>query len=265
MSFSYYIIIEKHIGMRTPFLCLVYLSIFAEIYYLQSMSESVLEGKVTMVDEVLCPLCSHIVNSNFTGGVNTKLWHCNNCELIFKDPSERPSYDNEEQRYREHNNNDQNKGYVDFLKQAVNPALSFLAPEMTGLDFGCGPNPVLSTIVKQSGYDCLNYDPFFFPDLPDERMDFIFATESFEHFFYPCREIKMITALLHPSGILTVMTHRWKELDNIASWWYVRDKTHVSFYHRKTFDYICSKYGYNILYDDGEKVLVMEKVVVTGV
>jgi SAM-dependent methyltransferase len=111
---------------------------------------------------------------------------------------------------------------------------------MEGLDFGCGPNPVLPDILKSAGYGCLNYDPIFFLDFPDERVDFIFATETFEHFFNPLREMKFITALLRPGGILTVMTQRWKSPDQFADWWYVRDITHVSFFHKKTFDYICS-------------------------
>jgi hypothetical protein len=76
------------------------------------------------------------------------------------------------------------------------------------------------------------------------------------------REMKLITALLRPGGILTVMTHRWTNLDQVADWWYLRDKTHVVFFHRKTFDYICSQFGFAILFDDGDKVMVMEKEVV---
>jgi len=211
---------------------------------------------------MLCPLCSHTANNPFNSPLEVKLWHCSNCELVFKDPESRPSLGEEEARYLEHNNDGGEKGYVDFLKLAINPAMEFFEPRMDGMDYGCGPNPVLSTIIKAAGHDCFNYDPIFFPELPDERMDYIFATESFEHFFNPLREMKLITALLRPGGILTVMTHRWKELDQVADWWYLRDKTHVAFFHKKTFDYICHQFGFAILFDDGEKVMVMEKEVV---
>src|SRR5690606_19185702 len=101
-----------------------------------------------------------------------------------------------------------------------------------------------------------------FPELPDERQDFIFATECVEHFFNPHQELKLLTALLRPAGTLTVMTDLWGENTDLETWWYIRDSTHVSFYHAKTFDYICSKYGYDIAYSDNQKVMVLRKRVV---
>lgn len=233
-----------------------------QIYKMQNQTKSVLEETLNIKEEMFCPLCLASVDSTITGPLDLKLWHCHNCELVFKDPKHRPSQSEEEQRYLKHQNDKSDKDYIEFLKHAINPALEFFEPEAEGLDFGCGPNPVLSSIVKEVGYECSNYDPIFFPDFPDERMDFLFATESFEHFFNPIRDIKLITAILRPGGILTVMTNRWKELDQLTDWWYIRDKTHVAFYHRKTFDYICAQFGYSILFDDGDKVIILEKGVV---
>ncbi len=209
-----------------------------------------------------CPLCPNIIDSSIEGRINYKLWHCPNCDLVFKDPELRPAPADEKSRYKYHNNNSDNKGYIDNLNLAVKPAIKLFEPGMGGLDYGCGPEPVLSGLVEKEGFECFNYDPIFFPEFPDERMDFIFATETFEHFFEPQRDIKLITALLRPGGILTVMTERWNNLDQLADWWYLRDITHVSFFHKKTFDYICSKFGYSVLYDDS-KVIILEKDVVT--
>lgn len=222
------------------------------------------ESAVDKLAGVECPLCFQGVHQQLRGPLNIELYHCDNCELIFKNKEDRPSQTEETERYLEHNNDESSKGYVDFLKKAVQPALNFMEAGMEGLDFGCGPNPVLSQIVNEAGFSCANYDPLFFPELPDERMDFIFATECFEHFFHPNKEMRLITALLRPGGILTIMTNRWRELEKVADWWYVRDKTHVVFYHQKSFEYLCKTFGYSVLFDDGESVLVLQKEVVAS-
>lgn len=229
---------------------------------MQNQTEALSEDSAVGCEDVLCPLCLNAVDETFTDSLDIKIWICNHCELIFKDPGSRPSHDEERARYLVHQNNNGNQGYINFLKKAVNPAIDFIEPGSEGLDFGCGPNPVLSEIVKEAGFACLNYDPIFFPEFPDERMDFIFATECFEHFFNPMREMNLMTALLRPGGFLIIMTQQWKDKEQLADWWYMRDKTHVAFYHQKTFDYICEQFGYTIQFDDGEKVLILQKDVV---
>jgi hypothetical protein len=208
-----------------------------------------------------CTLCQHEATESFTGVDNIKFWKCNNCYLVFKDSSFHLHADKEKERYSQHNNTDECPGYKDFLNQALEPASKFVQKGMEGMDFGCGPNPVLAKMITQAGYDCSYFDPFFFPQLPDERQDFIFATECFEHFFNPVKELNLITSLLIPSGYLIVMTHRWNESTDFNSWWYMRDETHVSFLHLKTFEYLCQRYGLDIVYDDGEKVIILQKIV----
>ncbi|GAO29350.1 putative methyltransferase associated with DUF414 [Geofilum rubicundum JCM 15548] len=140
--------------------------------------------------------------------------------------------------------------------------MPFLEPDMEGMDFGCGPNPVLARMLEKNDCACSYYDPFFFPELPDERQDFIFATECFEHFFDPNQELKLLTALLRPDGTLTIMTNFWDETMDVANWWYLKDSTHVSFFHTKTFEYICTRYGYDLAYSDNQKVIILRKKVV---
>lgn len=209
-----------------------------------------------------CSLCGSEVGESFSGTEGIKLHRCSNCWLVFKDPELHPSAEEEEYRYAQHNNSDDCPGYRDFLNQALAPTLPYLDFGMEGLDFGCGPNPVLARMLDEAGYSCTYYDPFFFPDLPDDRQDFIMATECFEHFFAPAAEMKLLTALLRPHGTLTVMTHRWDEETDFSTWWYLRDPTHVSFFHRKTFDYLCSRFGYQVEEVASDKVIVLRKMVV---
>ncbi|HOS97598.1 MAG TPA: class I SAM-dependent methyltransferase [Deltaproteobacteria bacterium] len=178
--------------------------------------------------------------------------------LIFVEERFLPSRDQEEARYRMHRNTGEDSGYVAFLNQAVEAALSFLKPGMKGMDFGCGPVPTLSTLLEKCGMRCGNYDPLFFPRVPEGPHDFIFATECFEHFFSPDRELLKIKALLAPGGILTIMTEPWTCLDGFSTWPYARDATHVCFYHDRTMDWISEKYGFHRMPSCNARVSVMK-------
>jgi hypothetical protein len=56
------------------------------------------------------------------------------------------------------------------------------------------------------------------------------------------------------------MTERWSDKENFNIWYYTIDPAHEAFYHNQTFDYICSKYAFERLYDDGNRVLILRKV-----
>lgn len=73
---------------------------------------------------------------------------------------------------------------------------------MKGLDYGCGPVPLLSKIIGQMDMECDEYDPIFSPvQQLEQQYDFIFATECFEHFFLPAKELKQLKGLLNEGGI----------------------------------------------------------------
>ncbi len=209
-----------------------------------------------------CLLCNHPNPISFKEEHSVQFWQCPQCKLTYKDPSLFPGPHEEKHRYLKHLNSKNDEGYVAFLNQAIEPTLPFLTHNALGLDFGCGPTPVLSSIIEKDGFTCELYDPYFFPELPDERKDFIFATECFEHFFEPAREMQLITSLLIPQGVLSIMTQRWDEETDFSTWWYAQDKTHVLFFHNDTFQYICRQFNFSVLHDDGEKVIVLQKNVV---
>lgn len=209
----------------------------------------------------ICPLCIKSDTFNEVKGPDNRTFTlCGNCQLIFTETRFQLSKSEEEVRYKKHNNSITNKGYVQFLNQAINPTLPFLNREMKGLDFGCGPQPVLAELLKMQGFDCDNYDPIFFPELEIEnKYDFIFATECFEHFFFPAKEIQKIKNLLKVDGYLIVMTDRWTKTELFKSWTYARDKTHVSFYHGRTMEFIAKKYSLSKIWMDQYRVTLYKK------
>jgi len=158
-----------------------------------------------------------------------------------------------------HQNGLNDKGYVNFLNQAITPALPYLKSSMSGLDFGCGPTPTLSLLLGKQGLHCINYDPIFFPVLPNNQFNYIFVTEVAEHFFNPAADFLRICNLLVEGGILTIMTEPWLSLDGFAEWHYAKDITHVSFYNTKTIEYISGQFNFEILNREAGRVTVLKK------
>lgn len=206
-----------------------------------------------------CPLCNSIECTPITAKTNRSFYKCKNCWLIFISPEDYPSFDKEKARYELHENTDENQGYVNFLNKAVTPALPYLTADMHGLDYGCGPHPVLSKLLAEKGITCDNYDPFFSDIKLNPPYDFIFSTETFEHFHHPKQEVERLSQLLKPNGLLTIMTDHWQTPEQFANWYYITDATHVCFYHTNTFNYIKTTYGFTGLYTDKERVVILKK------
>jgi SAM-dependent methyltransferase len=215
-----------------------------------------------MQEKIQCPLCS---SDNKKKRIQTDFgkifFHCDSCDLIFAQRSDLLSFDEEKERYLNHENTIENQGYLQFLNRVIQPMLSNLKMGDTGLDFGCGPSPTLSKVMKQKGFDCEDYDPLYFPDLPNKMFDYIFATECFEHFHFPIKDINLICSLLKPNSKLGIMTELWQSLEQFQAWYYPRDPTHVSFYSLRTFDFINQKFGLKVLYSDNKRVIILEKLV----
>jgi len=208
-----------------------------------------------------CPLCSENKKIDQVQDSDRRIfYHCNTCHLIFTDILHHPSFEDEKNRYFKHNNSIDDPRYTAYLRKPINPVLTYLKPGFSGLDYGCGPVPVLSILLQKHKLICDHYDPFFFPGLKKEKLyDFIFVIESAEHFFYPGKEFDQITGLLKPEGILIIMTQLWNEELEFKTWWYARDISHVSFYHKETMDYICRRFNLKMVSCNEPDVFILKK------
>lgn len=210
----------------------------------------------------VCPLCFTPSKQRIYSNVVQKEYTlCSHCFLIWISPDLYLDPKDEKARYALHNNTIEAKGYVDFLEKAILPTLPFINSHDIGLDFGCGPDSVLAKLLHRRNIKCHYYDPYFFPELPNiATYDFMFATECFEHFYYPKTTIDKIFSLLHPQSIFTVMTELWQDENHFSNWYYTKDPTHVCFYHAKTFDYIAQTYHLQYLYNNHKRVIVFKKI-----
>ena len=212
-------------------------------------------------DNLTCPLClSNQQFTHLTGPKNRGYQQCHRCYLIFMERKFLPDPSAEKARYTAHQNDAENEGYVLFLQLAIVPTLPYLDVSMRGLDFGCGPSPTLSGLLNALGMQCENYDPYFYPALPDHQYDFIFATEVIEHFFNPADSFQRISELLLPGGILTLMTEPWTTHEGFAEWHYAKDMTHVCFYHAKTISYICHQFEFEQPNQGAGRVSILRKI-----
>lgn len=210
--------------------------------------------------EEQCPLCG-------AGGpfatvedrVRRRHRACGRCRLLFVEDAFLPMPGPEKERYAKHNNGPHDAGYVAFLRQALDPTLPLLRPEMRGLDYGCGHYPTLGTLLAAEGYACENYDYYFYPEMPEGPFDYLFATEVAEHFHRPARDWAKMAGLLKPGGLLTAMTAPWTTFEEFATWGYASDETHVCFYRGETFDWISGAYGFERLESGNPRVFLLRK------
>lgn len=186
-------------------------------------------------------------------------WTCPNCYLAFMAPTQRLSSAQERDYYDTHQNSPDDVGYVRFLQQLWQPLQIRLSQGMRGVDIGCGPNPTLSGLIEQAGWTCAPYDPFFYPTPWQRGVDFITATECFEHFHAPRDELTRMVEGLNDGGWLALMTERWRDADHFFAWHYPRDPTHVVFLHDRTLAYISAKFNLTLRYHDDKRVAIWQK------
>ncbi|MCX9085723.1 MAG: class I SAM-dependent methyltransferase [Candidatus Methanoperedens sp.] len=186
--------------------------------------------------------------------------HCPECDLIFVPESYHLSLLDEEARYNLHNNTILNEGYVNNFNEIISLVRKYCPDLNSILDYGCGPGPVLSELLKINGFNCDIYDPIFFPDRPDRTYDLVISTEVFEHFRNVKTELKKVLSLISPGGYLVVMTLLHDPVTNFEDWWYHSDPTHISFFSRKTFEWICGKYDLKFMFSNMKNIIIIQNL-----
>ncbi len=175
-------------------------------------------------------------------------FQCAVCGLIFVPPGEHLDATAEKARYDQHRNEPGDAGYRKFLSRLADVVLARVPGGAEGLDFGCGPGPVLAAMLTEAGHKMKVYDPFYAPDegVWQQSYDFITSSEVFEHLYRPADELDRLFAALKPSGLLGVMTAFAPPMPEFASWYYSKDPTHVCFYGPRTFEFIARHWGATI-------------------
>lgn len=187
---------------------------------------------------------------------------CPQCGLISKQTSFFPNREEERKKYLEHHNDWSQHSYVDYLRDFMEKSVLPFVQDGNLLDFGCGHTPVLAQMAEREfGFSTQIYDKHFFPEpsVLDQTYDVITATEVIEHLSDPQSFFSFAHEHLRENGILSIMTLFSPEETVFFDWWYIRDKTHIRFYQEKTFEFVCRLHGFNILFTDHKRMIVLKK------
>tara|TARA_Y100001970_G_scaffold21912_1_gene25159 strand:- start:1142 stop:1780 length:639 start_codon:yes stop_codon:yes gene_type:complete len=186
---------------------------------------------------VICIVCKQNKTAVFKNIKQKKYWKCSYCEAIFLDKEFYLSSNDEYKHYLTHNNDVNDPRYKKFLSNLMLPLIERMKLNSIGLDYGCGPGPALSLMLREKGYQMFNYDPFFHPKKSNllKKYDFISCSETVEHFHNPFDEFTRFNELLNDGGIIGIMTNFYSKEKIFENWYYIKDPTHVVFYNKKTF------------------------------
>ncbi len=162
-------------------------------------------------------------------------------------PEQRLSLAEERARYLLHQNSPRDLEYRAFLDRLLVPLTMLLSPVAQGLDYGCGPGPTISVMMRERGFTMNEYDPFFVAErsVLNQQYDFITCTEAAEHFFNPKEEFERLNHLLKSGGHLGIMTAVYDQKPAFSDWYYAKDPTHVSIYTPQTIRWIADRYGWS--------------------
>lgn len=212
-----------------------------------------------------CPLCHSKETQKFHTDAHRDYFKCAKCDLIFVSSEFYLSADDEKKRYEYHENKSDNKGYIEFLKQFINPMMERVEKGSEGLDFGSGPDPVLASIFKKAGYSMELYDAFFQKDesVFQRSYDFITVTEVVEHLHQPLKEIERLWSCLKHKGTLGIMT-KFSDNHDFSRWRYKDDRTHVCFFSTKTFHWLANHLGATLEIPKQDVVFLTKQKVTSG-
>lgn len=196
--------------------------------------------------EPACPLCGGL-SAPFHRSDRDFL-RCGTCALTFVPPGQHLSPEAERARYETHRNSPEDAGYRSFLDRLLVPLSARLAPGARGLDYGSGPGPTASVMMRERGFVMRDYDPFFAPgeEALSAPFAFIVCTEVVEHLRRPVDVFQRLDALLEPGGTLGVLTGVLEDDAAFPAWWYRKDPTHIAFYRPETLEWIAARFGWNL-------------------
>ena len=186
---------------------------------------------------------------------------CPTCGFLCKQAAFHPSYEAEEMRYLEHNNDDDIR-YKAYMERFIENHVAPLGVLDTILDYGSGPYPMLAKVLEEKGYLVSIYDPFFAADKGYQSMSYqaIILQEVIEHIQDPMKALREVVSLLETGGYLIIQTQfRTMPEADIMNWWYRRDLTHISFFNQLTFEYIAQTLGLTIHKSNHKDVIIFTK------
>jgi SAM-dependent methyltransferase len=165
----------------------------------------------------------------------------------------------EKLRYAKHTNTASDKNYVAYLSDIAADILTLPAASPRILDFGSGPEHVLSDILNKRGAVSVPHDPLYGFDVSAAtgNFDIVVLCETIEHVRDLPRELGLISRLVKPEGYVYIHTQLYDDIPDMHSWWYLIDVTHINFFCMRTMEKIGEMIGKRILSTKEKNTVVL--------
>lgn len=202
------------------------------------------------MSETRCLLCfNDQLSLRLVKSDGRRYWDCYACGLLFLDEEFHLTPSKEKTHYLGLDTDLSDARYQAFVSPVIDYVTKNFSANSRGLDYGAGPGPVISALLKRLGYEMHLYDPYFWDDhwSLTKLYDFIVACEVVAHFHSPADEFHKLKYLLRPGGELAIVTDVYEDSIDFEAWSSHEDPTHVVFYRMRTFDWIRHHYGFREL------------------
>ncbi|CAA6817638.1 MAG: Putative methyltransferase associated with DUF414 [uncultured Sulfurovum sp.] len=192
-----------------------------------------------------------------------RYYRCASCGFVFLDDEHIIDKRDEKAQYDLHHNGFENKGYVQMFEAFIDLAIEpYISNSKTALEFGSGPGPVLSKLLKKRGLEVDIYDLYYAPlkVYETKKYDLITSTEVFEHLQKPLEVLALLVKHTTKAGHIVLMTKfPPKEDKAFLAWWYRRDPTHISFFTPQSFEVMAKKLGLSVRSILNDNIVVFQK------
>lgn len=217
---------------------------------------------------LICNICSEqttlVFNAKVLGKYDVKYYHCTVCDFL---QTEKPYW--LEEAYDESINISDTgimKRNYSFSKIATVIIFFFFDRTKKFLDFAGGYG-IFTRLMRDIGYDYYWYDKYSgnlvargyeYNDKSD-KIELLTSFEAFEHFENPIAEIEKMLKISKNILFSTNLTSN--DILSPEKWWYygLEHGQHISFYNKKTFEYIAKKFNLNFYTNNSDTHLLTAK------
>lgn len=99
-----------------------------------------------------CLLCHNTETVLYYKYQDRTLSKCSTCGSVFVGANILPNAIVEKQRYKLHENNQEDKGYQTLVNPLIETIVTQIPKKSSGLDFESGPTPIITLLLRKRGY-----------------------------------------------------------------------------------------------------------------
>jgi hypothetical protein len=165
----------------------------------------------------------------------------------------------EKLRYSHHDNQATNAEYRNYLLGVSQEIDRIPVSDPMILDFGSGPDYVLTRVLREKGKQCVAYDPVYGLGMEnlDRSYDIVILCETIEHVRDLHAEAHLLRRISKPVGYVLIRTQLYKNEKAVLDWWYAIDETHINFLNERSCAYLAKLLGKENFYSNNKDMVIL--------